>query len=250
MKQKNTRNSKSNGTRPARLHTCMISQYYLKKYWDWDDSEWKALGNAAATASVVYRRLTAAGLKIKEMYAITHDRDHRKMWDEYLNDYLSLPSGAHIHILIKFEDKDGATLETIASIVGIAPEYIETPKTGRYAYDNMLSYLCHIKYPDKYAYNPKNVVTVIGKYYIDYYNENHKRWMRSRYKRVLRDAKTILEEIRVRIGEGEIDLQDIILDDDYKKAYYYSKAKVDQWLRDKKHIDNLEKHFKATNSLQ
>lgn len=164
------------------------------------------------------------------------------MWDEYLNHYIYIGTGTHVHVLIKFVD--GATLPAIAAIVGISPQYIEVPRAGGYAYDDMLSYLCHIKYPKKFSYDPKDIVTIIGKSYLDYYDENRERWIRSRYKRIIRDANVLLNEIRVRIYEGELSRESIILDDGYREVYYYHRDKIERWLNDKKIIDGLVTQYK------
>lgn len=240
--KKNKKKSNSTTKRAAKLTTCMISQSVLPQYWkDWDADEQQSLGDVTATANTVYKRLTDAGLTIIEMYAIIHDNDQRKMWDEYLTDYMYLPVREHIHIVIKFAD--GATLESIADIVGIAPEYIEIPRTGRFAYNGMKDYLCHAKYPKKYGYDPRKVVTIIGEPYLDYASKNRERWMRTRYERIIRNSKDILNEIRVRIGEGEISTKELVIDPDYKQAYYLNKSKIDSWLRDKADIDRLEKKY-------
>lgn len=242
MSRKNDQQQTGQVKRPAKLTTCMITQSTLLKYWRFTEAELEALDRGESIASIVLKRFRVAGLTVLEMYAIIHDNDQRKMWDEYRVDFRYFPAHEHIHILVKF--KDGATLETIAEIVGIAPEYVEEPKTGRYSYDGMLAYLCHAKYPRKYAYNPRSVVTLVGGSYLNYYTMNMERWLRTRYQRILRDASVVLNEIRIRIIEDGLDLRGIIMNDEYKQAYYFNRAKIDGWLQDKKQIDNLERGYR------
>ena len=39
----------------------------------------------------------------------------------------------HFHLLVKFEEKQGATLKAIAKYIGVRPEAVEKPKSGGYS---------------------------------------------------------------------------------------------------------------------
>lgn len=118
------------------------------------------MNDCKATAEVIKKRLESHGLKIKEMYAIEHKSNNE--WKHY-------------HILSKLEG-EGATLDEIADYLGIVPEMIEKPKPGRYTYENMLSYLIHIKDVDKIQYSPDDVITLVGKNYSEYYTERYNKY--------------------------------------------------------------------------
>ena len=214
--------------RPANLTTFMLSQDYLPEHWDWDVTEKAALGSCDATAKVILDRLTAAGLSVREAYAITHDKDEHEIWDEYQNQYIVNFTSNHIHFSCKLAK--GETLENIAKFIGVTPNYIGRPKAGRYAYDNMLSYLIHIKYPKKYQYNPQEVITLAGKDYIEYFRESHRRWMHGRAERIIAETEVDLKDIKIMIINGELTRFDLLTKPEYKYVYQMHMGTIDTLL--------------------
>lgn len=71
--------------------------------------------------NVIKTRLENGGCKISEMYAVKHDKDESKLWNEYTMTYDVKFTTNHAHFLIKFSE--GKTLEEIATLVG--KKYIE-----------------------------------------------------------------------------------------------------------------------------
>ena len=104
--------------------------------------------------------------------------------------------------------------EQMEKYIGISPEIIEKPKPGRYSYDNMLSYLTHIKYVDKIQYAPEDVVTLAGSDYMDYYNERKKRWIKAREIVAKKGGKTrdrLFRETMEKLDRGELTYNEIAL---------------------------------------
>ena len=151
----------------ANITIINIENGYDAKYYRWGNDERVSLTDCKSVAEVMKKRLEAHGLKIKEMYAIDH---------------ISNNEWKHYHILAKLEG-EGATLDEIADYLGIVPEMIEKPKPGRYTYENMLSYLIHIKDVDKIQYSPDDVITLVGKQYSEYYTERYEKWLEGRGKK-------------------------------------------------------------------
>ena len=216
-------------SRPAKLTTFMLSQDYLPEHWDWSITEKAALGTCNTTAQVIFDRLYNAGFTLTEAYAITHDQDLHEIWDERINQYRPSFTSNHIHFLGKFAD--GGTLEAIAAAIGVAPNYIEKPMSGRYSYDNMLAYLIHIKYPAKHQYDPQDVITLRGRPYIDYFREGHKRWMHGRAERLIQEAHISLKDLKVQIIEGKISEEELYNDPRYNFILH-------------QHFDAIDKLFK------
>ncbi len=201
------------------LTTFMLSQDFLPEHWNWSFQEKAALGSSVAdTAKVIYDRLVDAGIEIVEAYAIMHDMDEHIIWDEYVNQYRMSFTSHHIHFTARL--KKGATLETIANVIGVSLKFIEKPKSGRYSYDNMLSYLIHIKYPKKYQYNPQSVLTICGKLYIEYFREKHEQWMHGRAERILRDIQIEYNDLKIMIMEGKITFHEVYMDPKYNYALH------------------------------
>lgn len=215
----------------ANLQTFMLTQDFDPEHWDWDPNELTALSSCDAAAKIIAARFAAAGVPLEEAYAIEHDKDEKDIWDEYQNIYNKEVSGRHMHIVAKLGKENALPLEQIASIAGVDPAYIEKPRPGRYSYDNMLSYLIHIKYPEKYQYDEDAVITLAGRPYMYYYRERHKAWMQGRAKRVAADSELKLDEVMQMIMDGKLSRKDLLTDPQYKYVYILNKRKIDTWIK-------------------
>ena len=219
----------------AKLKTFMFAQDYSPEHWDWDPSELKSLGNPGDMANVILRRLQAAELEVTEAYAIEHDKDEHELWNEYENQYQVKIAETHIQVVCKLAT--GETLENIAKFIGISPNFIAKPKTGRYSYDNMLAYLIHIKYPSKYQYKPDDVITIAGKEYIKHFSESYSRWMHGRAVRILRDAEYDLKDLLVLIAEGKIYKRDLPYSK-YETLYAMHRSRINKALSDRLEVEH------------
>ncbi len=198
----------------AKLHTFMLASDYDPAHYGWTESELAALGDCKSTAEVIKKRLENNGAKVKEMYAIEHKSE--KKADSKSKEFHGATDEAkmHYHLLVRFEPSHGATLKELSEYIGISPEIIEKPKPGRYSYDNMLSYLTHIKYVDKIQYAPEDVVTLAGSDYMDYYNERKKRWIKAREIVAKKGGKTrdrLFRETMEKLDRGELTYNEIAL---------------------------------------
>ena len=105
----------------------LVSDYDPAHYNNWTEKELSALGNGCKSiAEVIKKRLEDNGTKVEEMYIIEHQDGTDK-------------TKPHYHILVKFADKQGATLKEIAKYIGVPTEVIEKPKPGGHSYHNMLA---------------------------------------------------------------------------------------------------------------
>ncbi|MBD4638288.1 plasmid replication-like protein, partial [Xanthomonas citri pv. citri] len=86
-----------------------------------------------------------------------------------------------LHAVIKFASRaKSAPLDRLAFGIGVEPQYVEKPGRGRYAFDNMLSYLTHVKYADKHQYAPSEVATVRGPDYLGIDAQRRETWLKGR----------------------------------------------------------------------
>ncbi len=88
------------------------------------------------------------------MHAIYHDKDSKTHWNDYLR--RKVYKDIHIHVLIKTVEAT-RRWKSIATAIGLQPQYIEYAKRGKYAYNNMLSYLIHAKDYQKHQYAASDV---------------------------------------------------------------------------------------------
>lgn len=194
----------------------LVSDYGPAHYYNWTEKELSALGNGCkAIAEVIKKRLENNGTKVKEMYVVEHskiEKNANSKSEEHHND--TDETKRHYHLLVKFEDEQGATLKEIAEYIGVPPEVIEKPKPGGHSYHNMLAYLTHIKYEKKIQYGPEDVVTLAGTDYMVHYNKHKENWIRTRATIAKRGGKTrdrLFRETMEKLDRGELTYNEIAL---------------------------------------
>lgn len=228
----------------AVLSACMIVQQLNETHFkDWDDTELDYIrnGDNAGIINTLGKKLCAAGFFTQEMHCIIHDNDVREVWDESVSDYIVEQKPAHFHCLIKFMKTDdgilhGGTISQIATAVGLEPEYVEKPKRGKYAYDNMLAYLIHAKDSDKAQYSPDEVLTSgisdengkpMFQTYKEYYRTRKKTWEEGRAKKTSERARIDIDSLEAKILRGEVFKNQILLTDEYYDVYARNKRRCD-----------------------
>ena len=211
----------------ADLETMMLVQDFQPQHWNWTDDEKKQLGNLDEMGKIIKSRLENAGCEILEMHGIRHDKDENKIWNEYKMDYDINFQSNHAHFIAKFKKGKGKTLPELAKIVGVEESYIEKPKSGRYAFDNMLSYLIHIKYDKKYQYDVHTVYTFAGKKYIEHYRERYESWMRGRAKKSVASTKELVDFLINGIADGAITFDNIVSNEEWMKVYIINSSRID-----------------------
>ncbi|MGM7777439.1 Rep family protein [Arthrobacter sp. KNU-44] len=212
-----------------------ITQFLDPAYWSWavNDANGAALLQRGAKAILAYvvQRLEADGREVEEACGIIHDKDLREVWSDVQKALVVELKPTHIHGVIKFVSRaKSAPIPRLADVIGIEPQYVEKPGPGRYAYDNMLSYLTHAKYPEKYQYAPTEVVTVRGPDYLGVDAERRGAWLKGRAhvkkKRVAED----FEDMRERVLQGEITRDQIMLTDGLFDIYSRHTREIDDAL--------------------
>ena len=164
-----------------------------------------------------------------EMYGIIHDKDVRYVWDESVLSMVYEPKSAHVHISVRFKDKcnANANVNTIAKVLGVEPQYIEKPKSGRYSWNNQLAYLIHAKDKDKYQYSPNEVYTYKGESYTKIYHENIEMWNKGAVKKENQQTVEDVEWLEHGVLTGQIVRSQIMLTNSYYKIYSQHKRRID-----------------------
>lgn len=143
------------------LTSVLLTQQFSDGFWDNDwDKELLESEDVEKILEEIVRRVSEV-TTVSEAYAIKHDKDTSVVFNNELQETTTELAKSHIHALLKF--KKGATLSTLAEKIGLAKQYLEKSKSGRYGYDNLLAYLIHAKDKDKYQYSPDEVFTLIGR---------------------------------------------------------------------------------------
>lgn len=212
-----------------------LTQYLDPSYWRWamDDPAGAAVLQQGADAILthVVESLEAAGCKVGEAYAIVHDKDERAAWSEVDRKVVTEPKPPHIHVVAKFADRQsGATIGRIAQVVGVEPQYVEKPGRGRFAWDNMLSYLTHAKYEDKYQYPPDEVATVRGPDYMGVDALRREAWLKGRASIKAKVVSECFEDMREQVLQGRITRDQIMLTDGLYDVYARHQREIDDAL--------------------
>lgn len=217
------------------LTACMLMQDFEPEHWEHGDpltqAERDALdaaqhqGDIGPLTNCIVERLTAAGYAVAECYGIIHDQDIRLEWS--VTDGREIPAykTRHGHWVLKFSR--GGTLDKLAAAVGLEPQYVEKPQRGRFAYDNMLAYLVHVKYADKHPYDPAAVYTAAGKPYDDYVKERWGEWLRGRGVIEKKRAIQGIDDLEEKILTGQVTKQQILRTDELFGIYARNKRRCD-----------------------
>ena len=216
----------------ADLLTCMITQDFQPEHWDLTDDEKQIIQSEDITAigNMLIEKLEKEGLQVSECYAVKHDSDNHKVWDEINKNYIITYKTNHGHWVFKFSK--GKQLDAIAAAVGLAPQFVEKPQKGRFAYDNMLAYLIHIKHIDKHQYYDMEkgttaVVTLRGTNYDKIYHERLQDWLKGRAKVQSQKAHTDIDWLEAQILSGEVTKAQIMLTDEYFNIYAHNKRRCE-----------------------
>jgi len=230
---KKTIQAKATAAKVNSLTCCAITQNLDLANWQWSDTEKQALtaGDLYRICAIILNRLESGGLQVDEMYVIPHGKDSITAWDDTQGCNVTTLKAFHVHIVIRFRKGTGGTVDEIAALIGLAPQYVEKPNKGRYAYDNMLSYLTHIKYADKFQYAAKDVITIRGRDYKAVYAERYETWIKGRAKINSEKAREDLDWLVEQIGNGQITQQQIMLTDEYFGIYLRNPHKCDEAMK-------------------
>lgn len=208
----------------ALLTSISITQYFDTTYWKngWDEELIKS-ENVDKILEEIVRRASEVAI-VSESYAIKHDKDTSVGFDSVTNSTTSELKEPHIHALLKFSK--GATLTDLAEKIGLAEQYLEKAKSGRYGYDNLLAYLIHAKDKDKYQYSPDEVFTLIGKNYLEIYHQRKESWLKGKAKKEVQKSFEDIDFLIDNILNENITKNDILLDKKYHTPYIVHKTRI------------------------
>lgn len=170
--------------------------------------------------------------KVRHAHAILHADDEVKIWDQSEQIHVDAIKPLHVHIAVAFESRQtSAPVEKLAGLVGLPPQQIEVSKTRGGApaevgdvvlatgHDNFLSYLTHIKYPDKHQYPPEQVATVRGLDFTAIWDLRRQPWISARAHIKAKKASMAVEELREAVLQGEVTRDQMLLSDDLYAIY-------------------------------
>ena len=165
-----------------------------------NDEYWEDIKIEGIKLSEFIERLNIL-LAPKYILGILHNKDRKPNGE---------PKEDHVHIWVKLDTRKD--MDSVARIVGVKPEFIETRK-GRYAEENALAYLIHANDGEKHQYSPMEVET-IGFDYITYYNEHKIKWNKSKATTKRKKIQLDLDYIKQEILSGRLFRSEMLADDD------------------------------------
>lgn len=211
----------------ANLSCVMLVQQLEPEFWiGWDDViiEEAHNGNIRPLIEELVKRFEKDGCEVNEAYGILHDKGLISVWNQDEMKNVEELKAKHVHILIKFGKGD--TLNSLAVKAGVAPQYLEKAKSGRYGYDNLLSYLVHAKDQDKHQYFPDEVVTVSGEEYTSVYNRRMETWVRGRATKEAKATDLSVDYLVSEILAGKLTKSQVLLTNEFYRVYALHKRKI------------------------
>ncbi len=201
-----------------------LTQYLEPTYWAWaaNDPAAAVVLDQGATVLLAHlvERLEAGGVKVADAYGIVHDKDTRSVWDPATAGYVLEVKPPHLHAVFKFATRsDSAAISVLAGLLGVESQYVEKPGRGRFAYDNMLSYLVHVKYTDKHQYDPSEVATVRGRPYPEIAAERWPVWLKGRASVEKKAVELEKDSLLADAIYGRISKQQVLLTDEMYRVY-------------------------------
>ncbi len=202
--------------------------------------------------------VTNYSIPVECVHAILHDKDTREVWSEALCQYVVETKPPHIHMIIRLRRGSGAPniyLNDIARALNVEPQYLEKPKAGKYGYDNMLSYLIHIKNRDKYQYDPKLVSSYVVQrddgtaetpLYCTIYAERRAEWEKGCAKVDKQRAVENIDTLESKILRGEVSKSQVVLTDEYYEVY----SRYCRRCEDAFHVYGERRAYKTIEALQ
>ena len=215
----------------APIQSFMLTQSLEKEHWNWSDEELKFIEeeNIREIGRAIMKRFYCVDkTAVEAFYIILHDKDTRQVWNKNTGDYALELKLKHVHVIGRFKKGKAMLLNDIATVSGVAPEHIEKPKRGRDSYNNMLSYLIHIKDVEKHQYDPEEVITIMGQDYQEIFAENREKWLKGRAKKTAKTAKMGAEELEALILDGSVTKKQVILSDNYYQIYARESVRMDK----------------------
>lgn len=236
----------------VRVQTFGFMQYLQPKYWDWtDDEKEQHFTNSDSVlkhiCSRIWHGLQQAGetgddLEF-EFAGINHDKDTDLVWDgrHQMEVIEAIPE--HVHGVVTLSKK--RDLNVIAQWIGLKPEYIDIPR-GRYGKENMLAYLVHAKQPDKYQYDPREVMTFGTFDYIAYWEGKKPAWDRHKATVQTKHNKVSADWLVKQVQLGLISMREIMSHDSYSQIYADNMTAIDDAFR----FYGLKKGFETLEALE
>lgn len=211
------------------LTSVLLTQQFSDGFWDNDwNKELLESEDIEKILEEIVRRVSEV-TTVSEAYAIKHDKDTSVVFNNELQETTTELAKSHIHALLKF--KKGATLSTLAEKIGLAKQYLEKSKSGRYGYDNLLAYLIHAKDKDKYQYSPDEVFTLIGTQYLEIYHQRKESWLKGKAKKEVKQTYEDIDLLIDNILNEYITKNEILLEQKYRTLYAVHKTRINDTFR-------------------
>lgn len=222
------------------------SSYLMPRYWHAQSEEDQAtldelviracdtnIPDAEAVkgiADFIVAQAEADGVEFECAYFARHFKDEAGPAD--ITDPATGKKYPHLHFILHVASKDGkdqgCSWPQWERYIGIERARIEKLKSGNIEQqkDNVISYLTHVKYPEKTQYGPEIVYTARGRDYVEVYSQRYSDWMAGRAV-ISHKAATSKERkalIMAKINHGQLSYRELISTDEGRLAYAkYSK---------------------------
>lgn len=132
-------------TKDKKIKNCMIVQQLRPEFFKgWSDEELNFLLRSEGSCRVQpFVKRLSKDKALKSCYLVFHDKDKKT---------------PHLHLVLDFW-YPVYTIEELSALVGISTQCIELGRSKKFSLDNFLAYLVHAKDPQKFQYDPREVIS-------------------------------------------------------------------------------------------
>lgn len=181
-------------------------------------------------ADFIVAQAEADGVEFDCAYFTRHFKDEPGAAD--ITDPATGKKYPHLHFVLHIGgESEGCSWPQWERYIGISRTLIEKLKKGNAEQqkDNVISYLTHIKYPEKTQYGPEIVYTARGRDYMEVYSQRYSAWMMGRT--VIAQTNATSKErtamVLDQINHDQLSYQELISTDEGRLLYSKRKKDID-----------------------
>ena len=174
-----------------------LMQFMNPRFWDEDYWDCLESNDIEGIGNLILDKLKNNKVEVREFHLIVHDKDTKDSqsnvpiddkeivlpdYYDYDGDNDDVLVPPHLHMIIRMDRR--RTILALSELLGLNPYKFRKLTKGRYNRPNALSYLIHVKYPEKHLYDPNEVITVVPDKkdgnYLSLYEKYKEPWLRYR----------------------------------------------------------------------
>ena len=182
-------------------------------YWEDDYDNSLIMKDTESVGRIMIRKLADEGIVIEDFFIILHDKDGegRLTVDDDGNEEIVFDCTVHDHYHVVMTTESRTYITKIAKVLGIPVKLVKTISVGKNKLLEREAYLIHAEDPEKYLYDPDEVVSLGETNYLDVYDENKVKWERTRNENKVKALRSRF----AKVTPSDLSMTDRLMESDY-----------------------------------